>query len=43
MNPLLNIETVGGWHFSLSFTTTLKRPLAADRYRSLIVVVVNEA
>jgi len=43
MNPLLNIETVGGWHFSLSFTTTLKRPLAADRYGQVIVVVVNEA
>lgn len=43
MNPSLNIERVDGWHFSLSFTTTLKRPLAADRYGSLIVVVVNEA
>ena len=43
MNPSLNIETVDGWHFSLSFTTTLKRPLAANRYRSLLVVVVNEA
>ena len=43
MNPLLNIENVDGRHFSLSFTTTLKRPLAADRYSSLIVVVVNEA
>jgi hypothetical protein len=43
MNPLLNIETVGGWHFSLSFTTTLKRPLAADRYCPIVVVVVNEA
>ena len=43
MNPLLKIETVGGRHFSLSFTTTLKRPLAADPYGSSIVVVVNEA
>jgi hypothetical protein len=43
MNPFLNIERVDGWHFRLSFTTTLKRPLAGDRYRSLIVVVVNEA
>lgn len=43
MNPLLNIESVDGRHFSLSFTTTLKRPLAADRYGLLLVVVVNEA
>jgi hypothetical protein len=43
MNQLLNIERASGRHFSLSFTTTLKRPLAGDRYRSLIVVVVNEA
>ena len=43
MNPLLNIERVDGGHFRLSFTTTLKRPLAADRYGSLTVVVVNEA
>jgi hypothetical protein len=43
MNSLLNIATVDGWHFRLSFTTTLKRPLAADRYSSTIVVVVNEA
>ena len=43
MNPSLNIETVDGGHFRLSFTTTLKRPLAADRYGSLPVVVVNEA
>jgi hypothetical protein len=32
MNPSLNIETVGGRHFSLSFTTTLKRPLGGGRY-----------
>jgi hypothetical protein len=43
MNPSLNIEIVDGRHFSLSFTTTLKRPLAAARYGSLLVVVVNEA
>ena len=43
MNPSLNIQAVDGRHFSLSFTTTLKRPLAADRYRSPSVVVVNEA
>ena len=43
MNPSLNIECVDGRHFSLSFTTTLKRPLAANPYGSIIVVVVNEA
>ena len=43
MNPSLNIETAGGRYFSLSFTMTLKRPLAADRYDHVTVVVVNEA
>jgi hypothetical protein len=43
MNLSLNIERVDGRHFSLSFTTTLKRPLAANPYGSIIVVVVNEA
>jgi hypothetical protein len=42
MNLLLNIERVDGRHFRLSFTTTLKRPLAGNRYLSLLVVV-NEA
>jgi len=43
MNLSLNSERVDGGLFSLSFTTTLKRPLAADPYGSIIVVVVNEA
>ena len=43
MNLSLNIGRVDGRHFSHSFTTTLKRPLAADPYGSSIVVVVNEA
>jgi hypothetical protein len=43
MNLSLNIGRVDGRYFSLSFTTTLKRPLVADRYGSSIVVVVNEA
>jgi hypothetical protein len=43
MNALLNIGSVDGGHFRLSFTTTLKRPLAAGRYGSALVMVVNEA
>ncbi len=43
MNLSFNIQKADGWHFSLSFTTTLKRPLAADRYRASLVMVVNEA
>lgn len=43
MERLLNIEPVDGGHFRFSFTTTLKRPLAADRYGSNLVMVVNEA
>jgi hypothetical protein len=43
MKALLNITRVNGGHFRLSFTTTLKRPLAADHYASNLVVVVNEA
>ncbi|HZW16171.1 MAG TPA: hypothetical protein VFF66_07950 [Brevundimonas sp.] len=34
MKILLNDEPVDESHFRLSFTTTLKRPLAAHRYGS---------
>jgi hypothetical protein len=37
------LRRVDGAHFSVSFTTTLKRPLAADRYLVRSMVVVNEA
>lgn len=43
MKSLFSIEGVNGGHFRLSFTTTLKRPLAADRYGSALMMVVNEA
>lgn len=43
MKSLLNVEQVKEGHFRFSFTTTLKRPLAADRYGSALVMVVNEA
>jgi len=40
-----SIEThpVDGRHFRLSFTTTLKRPLAGGRYLEASMVVFNEA
>jgi hypothetical protein len=43
MNPRFTQGGLKEGHFSLSFTTTLKRPLAAQRYRSRSMVVVNEA
>lgn len=43
MKSLFSIEGAKESHFRLSFTTTLKRPLAADRYGSALVMVVNEA
>jgi len=43
MKTWLNIQAVRGGDFILSFTTTLKWPLVAQRYRSRSMVVVNEA
>jgi hypothetical protein len=43
MKTSLNIQAVLGGDFIISFTTTLKRPLVGDRYRSRSMVVVNEA
>jgi len=43
MKTSLNIGRVDGGDFILSFTTTLKRPLAAARYLARSMVVVNEA
>ena len=43
MKSSLNSLRVDEGDFRFSFTTTLKRPLAADRYGSTLVMVVNEA
>jgi hypothetical protein len=43
MKTSLTIRAVGGGDFIFSFTTTLKRPLAARRYLACSMVVVNEA
>jgi len=43
MKTSFNIQVVGGGDFIFSFTTTLKRPLVAQRYVETSMVVVNEA